>query len=106
MALHKHFREYTAGEIARIKEETCVKHKCPYLGRLFTCNAYNHKDSSMSNKTCNYCLYTGKVRGCMPDECTHYKDNVNQLKELKKKTELRYKRLEKANRKRKGDLKL
>lgn len=88
MALHKNFREYTQKELNEIKEQHCMKHKCPYLGRLFTCNAYNRKDTSSSNKTCNYCLYTGKCRGYMPDDCPHYMDDVNQVKMLRKKTRL------------------
>lgn len=95
MALHKRFSEYTKEEIVKIKESVCMKHKCPYLGRLVMCNAYNKKDSSTANKTCNYLLYTGKMRGCMPDECTHYKDDKSQVVMLKKKTKVIIKKFEK-----------
>lgn len=88
MPLHDNFKDYNKHEIELIKQRTCMKHKCPYLGRLFSCNAYNGKDSSSVNKTCNYLLYTGKMRGCMPDECTHYKDDVNQVKMLKRKLKI------------------
>lgn len=74
MALHERFSEYTKEEIMRITKNVCMKNNCPYLGRLITCNAYNGKDTSSANKTCNYMLYTGKMRECMPDECTHYTD--------------------------------
>lgn len=104
MAIHERFMDYKKEEIDRIKQEVCVKHKCPYLGRLFMCNAYNKKDASMANKTCNYILYTGNRRGCMPDDCKHYLDDVSQVKMLRKKTELKYKRLEEANKVRKGEI--
>ena len=104
MAIHEKFSQYKKEEIDVIKQRVCIEHKCPYLGRLFMCNAYNKKDNSAANKTCNYLLYTGKMRGCMPDECTHYKDDVSPVKMLRKKQDLQYKRLEKANKVRKGEM--
>lgn len=81
MPLHENFREYTKEEIEHIKRDVCIKNHCPYLGRIDKCNAYNGKDTSPSNRLCNYLTYTGKMRGCMPDECTHYKDkDVKRIK--------------------------
>ena len=66
MALHENFNEYTDAEITKIKEKVCIKNNCPYLG-------YESASSGV-NKTCNYILYTGKARRCMPDDCKHYTD--------------------------------
>lgn len=73
IALHKHFSQYTAEEIKNIKDKVCVKHKCPYLTSFTTCNDRNGKQSSVY-KACNYILFTGMQRDCMPDECRHYLD--------------------------------
>ena len=77
MALHENFREYTEKEINAIKRDVCTKHQCPYLGSVT-----NYKSNVTINaRCCNYMLYTGKMRDCMPDECTHYKDkNVKHKK--------------------------
>lgn len=55
---HDRFGEYTEDEINEVKEEICIKHKCPYLKDFI----------------CAYALLTGKCRNCMPVDCTHYKD--------------------------------
>lgn len=76
MPLHENFKEYTEKEILEIKEHVCDKHKCPYFGVYHnamikkSCN----KKTKYSNMCCNYFEYTGKLRDCMPDECTHYND--------------------------------
>lgn len=72
MALHEHFREYTAKELTRIKEKVCIAHKCPYMSRIW--NGQKGAQISTINRTCNYIDMTGKMRGCMPDECKHWKD--------------------------------
>lgn len=71
MALHEHFREYTREEIVEIKQKVCLKHKCPYLQKI---NDYLGKGTGPSNNICNYIGKTGHMRGCMPDECKHWKD--------------------------------
>ena len=70
---HDHFSEYTEDEIAKIKAYVCVKHECPYL-RGLSKSGNNSKAIAPANRCCNYSLLTGHSRGCMPDECTHYKD--------------------------------
>lgn len=70
MALHEHFREYTAEEILQIKREVCIAHKCPYLSRMTD----SESATFAHNNFCSYLEWAGKMRGCMPDECTHYMD--------------------------------
>lgn len=72
MALHKHFREYTDEEITKIKKDICAKHKCPYLNSISHVKIATKK--SLLNKCCFYTVYSGHSRGCMPDECEHWKD--------------------------------
>ena len=50
-----------------------MAHKCPYLTFAGDTNPGKNKNIT-SNKCCNYILYAGKRRNCMPDECIHYKD--------------------------------
>ncbi len=71
MALHENYREYTSDELKAIKKEVCEKHKCPYM-KVVHDNGMNPKFSV--KHSCDYILYTGKSRGCMPDECEHWKD--------------------------------
>lgn len=71
MALHENFREYTKEEIDKIKLKVCIKHNCPYIG-VMNDSMKNCKD--VTRKICNYILYTGHMRDCMPDDCKHYKD--------------------------------
>lgn len=71
MALHENFIEYTQDEINKIKRDVCTRHNCPYMSFV----ANTNKSTATSNKCCNYILYTGQMRGCMPDECKHYLDN-------------------------------
>ena len=70
MGLHERFREYTKEELVSIKEKVCLKHGCPYLGKI---NDSIGKSGAMNN-ICNYICYTGHMRGCMPDDCKHWKD--------------------------------
>ena len=70
MALHEHFREYTHDEIFDIKKNVCMKHNCRYLSRVSDYSAR----SVVSNNFCSYLEWTGHMRDCMPDECTHYLD--------------------------------
>lgn len=80
MALHEHFREYTLKEINQIKKDVCVKNKCPYLGVVWNNPNKKKGDIDYANKCCNYILYKGYRRDCMPDECTHYLDkNVKKI---------------------------
>lgn len=75
MALHENFREYTKEEIADIKQNVCLKHKCPYLQKI---NDYSGKSMGVGNNICDYIGKTGHMRGSMPDDCKHWKDkNVN-----------------------------
>ena len=74
-AMHKNFRDYTPDEIAQIKRDNCVAHKCPYLSKIH----WNSKHSSMNGRAsvqtmCNYILFAGHSRGCMPDVCEYWKD--------------------------------
>ena len=73
MALHERFSEYTKEEVEQLKKDVCIKNKCPYLGLIHDSGTVNQKNSP-NNKTCNYILFTGHMRNCMPDECTHYLD--------------------------------
>lgn len=70
MGMHEHFSEYTEEELKEIKLKVCTKHKCPYMSFV----ANTNKNTAAINKCCNYILYTGKMRGCMPDDCKHYLD--------------------------------
>ena len=78
MALHEHFRQYTKEELVEIKHKVCFKHNCPYLQKI---NDYIGKSLGVGNNICDYIGKTGHMRGCMPDECTHWKD-----KNVKKKS--------------------
>ena len=78
MALHDHFREYTKEEILDIKRKVCIAHNCPYLARMS-----DYQSSTTSNNFCSYIQWTGHMRGCMPDECTHYTDDKSQIKKPK-----------------------
>lgn len=71
---HENFREYTVKELTEIKMNVCMAHKCPYMSFIIDSNLGQRRRDASSNKCCNYILYAGKRRGCMPDECTHYKD--------------------------------
>lgn len=73
MALHEEFRQYTKEEIAGIKRKVCAKHNCIYFSSLHDANTKAAKDG-YTNKVCNYILHTGHMRGCMPDECKHWKE--------------------------------
>lgn len=78
MALHENFIEYTPEEILAIKRDICVKNKCPYLGAAWSNPNKKKGTIDYASKCCNYILYKGESRNCMPDECTHYNDkNVN-----------------------------
>ena len=70
MALHERFSDYTVDEISKIKRDICLKHKCPYLGSVSNLKS----QIPITGRCCNYFLFTGKMRGCMPDECMHYND--------------------------------
>ena len=74
MALHENFKEYTEAEIRQIKKDVCLKHKCPYVTNIANNNKGKKGNDYYTNKCCNYLLYAGKRRDCMPDECTHYLD--------------------------------
>ena len=76
MALHEHFREYTNDEITNIIIKHCQAHKCPYLRVVTGALKNNSRNAKLNaaNKCCMYIDVTGKMRGCMPDECTHYLD--------------------------------
>ena len=66
---HDRFGEYTEDEINEVKEEICMKYKCPYLKDLT-----KQKYKAGSTTHCAYALLAGKCRNCMPVDCTHYKD--------------------------------
>ncbi len=70
MALHENFRDYTKEEIYKIKKDICLKHKCRYLSRVSDYSSV----ATVSNNFCSYLEWTGHMRDCMPDECTHYLD--------------------------------
>lgn len=70
---HENFREYTKSELSLIKRVVCIGHKCPYMSFIGATNVSKNTDIN-STRCCNYILYAGKRRDCMPDECTHYKD--------------------------------
>ena len=74
MALHENFSEYTNKEISEIKKNVCAKHKCIYYGGIGGPNKKLKGEDCLMHKCCNYFEYTGKLRGCMPDECKHWKD--------------------------------
>ena len=75
MALHERFNEYTEEEILKIKKKNCIKHACPYFGAVIGLSKKNKANPNcLYNKSCNYILLAGHTRGCMPDECTHWKD--------------------------------
>lgn len=76
MALHEHFREYTSEEVNQIKKDVCLKHKCPYLSRM---SDYVTKTTGWNN-FCSYLEWSGHMRDCMPDECTHYLDGIPKKK--------------------------
>ncbi len=82
MALHDSFRDYTTEEIIEIKKKVCIAHKCPYLQKL---HEYSGKGTSPLGNICNYIVLTGHMRGCMPDECTHWNDtNVKRKRNSQK----------------------
>lgn len=82
MALHEHFRDYTAEEIAEIKQKVCIKHKCPYLQKI---HDYAGKSKMSANANiCDYFCITGRIRECMPDDCTYWKDKDVKKKKTKK----------------------
>ena len=77
------WHERTVKEINEVKVNHCKKHKCPYFRRFATStfghNSYNH---CVGNCFCAYLDVTGKLRGCLPEDCTHYMDeNVPPAKE-------------------------
>ncbi len=75
MALHENFRDYTKEEVKGIMLNHCIKHKCPYL-RCLTGQTTNprYPGEVFVNKCCMYIDLAGHSRGCMPDECEHWKD--------------------------------
>ncbi len=74
---HDKFSDYTPEEIAKITKNVCIKHKCPYA-KFVHSSGYSKKSNSTfklaCDRFCDYLCIAGKSRGCMPDECTHYKD--------------------------------
>lgn len=75
MSLHENFRDYTKQEISDIKAEVCIAHKCPYLSVLHDNNIKSNKSTKYAyRRVCDYILFTGKQRDCMPDECIHWND--------------------------------
>ena len=83
MALHEHFRDYTNEEILQIKKDVCMKNNCPYLGQVGVTQPGGGKGFALNGKCCNYIMYTGKMRGCMPDDCKHYLDEGAKKKRIK-----------------------
>lgn len=67
--LHERWKEYTVKEIEKIKNKHC--RKCPYSGTVGSKNT--------DNNICDYLLVTGKRRGCRPEVCEHYKDDVKRI---------------------------
>ena len=87
MGIHKNFIEYTFDEINKIKSEVWKKHKCPYMSFI----ANTNDNTALYNRCCNYILYTGKMRDCMPDDCKHYLDkNVTKRTNFGKATKDEY----------------
>ena len=73
--LHDRFCEYTEDELARIKDEVCLAHNCPYLSTM----KVSAKKKGIARrgtvaKICNYLIMTQHSRGCMPDVCEYWKD--------------------------------
>lgn len=68
----KDWGKRSAEEINRVKKEHCQKHKCPYLKKSLSCNVMYVKGACF----CDYLCMTGHMRGCAPEDCTHWKDEV------------------------------
>ena len=63
--------------------ENCRAHDCPYLKRLG--GGYNISNNGYSSYYCAYCDITGHARikepeNANPDNCTHWKDKVEDKK--------------------------
>lgn len=83
----KPWRKYTVNEIVDIKRERCLN--CPYVKKFGSSGAaendmYNPimaknkagESVNLKNLYCNYLSMAKHRRGCKPDECEHYKDEV------------------------------
>ena len=65
MPAHKAWREYNKKEIQKIIDTKCSK--CPYAGTVGA-------SSGTPKIICDYLSITKKMRGCYPEDCTHYLD--------------------------------
>lgn len=70
----KTWSDYTAEEINKIKEERCVN--CPYVGHM----DFNYQTGK--GLSCDFLGITHHVRGCLPDQCEHYKDDPEEVKKM------------------------
>lgn len=80
MALHEYFREYTKEDIKMITREVCIAHNCPYLRHISAAVSPKSSEAYVPIKCCMYIDIVGHSRGCMPDECTHYNDQIKSKK--------------------------
>ena len=75
--LHDRFKDYTAQELAEIKMNNCIAHKCPYLSKVHWSQKHGGGGAAF-HSMCNYIIITEHSRDCMPDVCEHWKDtNIN-----------------------------
>lgn len=76
MPLHEKWSQYTRKEIDTIKKNVCIKHDCPYLGRLGGgyLSTKEKSQNFISSRYCNYADATGQLRGCFPEDCKYWKD--------------------------------
>lgn len=80
--LHERWRDYTEEEINDIKRNVCIAHECPYFSALFDGQGTSKEDIARTpgGRYCDYICLTGKPRGCMPDQCTKWKDRDRVVK--------------------------
>ena len=63
----------TAAQINKTKREVCKKHNCQYFRGLGGACGGN-ENITIGHKYCDYASTTGKLRGCLPEDCTHWQD--------------------------------
>lgn len=72
MPLHEHWREYSEKEIYDIQKQNCIRNNCQYLKPIGP--EIKEDDEKSKRLYCDYLCMTGKLRGCLPEECRHWKD--------------------------------
>ena len=71
LARHDNFKEYTKKELNDVKRNVCIANKCPYMKKMVV---QARSNDNANGCYCDYISMTGHSRGCLPIDCTHYKD--------------------------------